>query len=306
MKTSFFESYLWIWAFLFQIPMGAIPIILIHDLTGGEWGNSARPYLQRMVRTYWFFPITFIPLCFGLKTLYPWIHNSKYAWKTGFYNPWSFSVRSFIYFLLLALITRFILRTDRSKNKSALNLCLYVMSFSLMAIDWFMARDPEWISTTYALIWILSSATTSYAFFLVWRPKTIFDINRDHASLFIIFILMWCYLAFMQYLIVWSGNLPKEVHYYLIRFEKGWDWPIIFVTFGNFFIPFFLLLNKKIKRNGKRLSQIAILILVCRCIDTIWVLLPPTRTELSVSGFDLILPLVLVSAWYQLFKRVRQ
>ena len=36
------------------------------------------------------------------------------------------------------------------------------------------------------------------------------------------FVMLWAYFSFSQYLIIWSGNLPEEIAWYLHRLQTGW------------------------------------------------------------------------------------
>ena len=36
------------------------------------------------------------------------------------------------------------------------------------------------------------------------------------------FVMLWAYFSFSQYLIIWSGNLPEEITWYLHRLQTSW------------------------------------------------------------------------------------
>ena len=58
-----------------------------------------------------------------------------------------------------------------------------------------------------------------------------------------------------QYLIIWSGNLPEEIPWYLRRMQGGWvAWRMALVVF-HFALPFFLLLMRGIKREPAALVE---------------------------------------------------
>ena len=46
---------------------------------------------------------------------------------------------------------------------------------------------------------------------------------HDLGNLLLAFMMLWAYIAFSQYLIIWSGNLPEEITWYLAGIESGWS-----------------------------------------------------------------------------------
>src|SRR5260370_20542641 len=48
------------------------------------------------------------------------------------------------------------------------------------------------------------------------------DTLHDLGKLMLAFIMVWAYFSFSQFLIIWSGNLPEEIPWYLRRFQGGW------------------------------------------------------------------------------------
>ena len=49
------------------------------------------------------------------------------------------------------------------------------------------------------------------------------DRCHDLGNLLLAFVMFWAYVSFMQYLIIWSGNLPEENVWYLHRSQGGWQ-----------------------------------------------------------------------------------
>ena len=47
---------------------------------------------------------------------------------------------------------------------------------------------------------------------------------HDLGKLMLAFVMFWAYVSFSQYLIIWSGNLPEEIPWYLRRLQGGWGW----------------------------------------------------------------------------------
>ena len=86
--------------------------------------------------------------------------------------------------------------------------------------------------------------------------------------------MLWAYLSFSQFLIIWSGNLPEEIPWYIKRMQGTWGFIAIALVVGHFFLPFFLLLSRNIKRHPNLLSRVAVVVIVMRLVDLIWLVEP--------------------------------
>jgi hypothetical protein len=122
------------------------------------------------------------------------------------------------------------------------------------------------------------------------------------------FVVLWTYMSFSQYLIIWSGNLPEEIMWYLHREQPGWIPLGIALVVVHFALPFFLLLMRGIKRNADRVRKVAMLVIVARLVDLFWIIAPETHHEgLVVSWMDLVIPAALLLLWIGLYvQQLRQ
>lgn len=276
------DAYFWSWFFWLQFPLGALSILFLHDLTGGNWGDSSRRYLMAMVSSLWPLIILFIPFLFFTHKLW---HSSP------LHSQLFFSLRALGYFVLLMILVKLTLISKKSPYLSAWGLFLYILIASLFSTDWAMSRDSQWYSTAYALIWIFSMAIAAFGLMLIFKnsnQRSISETNADQGSIFLIFIISWAYLSFMQYLIIWSANLPKEIIWYTKRIDQGWQFLILPIAMGSIVIPFFLLLNHKLKLDSKWLAKIAGMVLFFRIFDIAWVLLPAERSQLRFYIWDIL------------------
>ena len=79
-------------------------------------------------------------------------------------------------------------------------------------------------------------------------------IRHDLGKMMFAFVMIWAYVNFSQYLIVWSGNIPEEIHWYLARFRGGWGAIGLVILLFHFVLPFMLLLSREANRNPRLLA----------------------------------------------------
>ena len=97
---------------------------------------------------------------------------------------------------------------------------------------------------------------------------------HDLGKFLLALVMVWAYFSFSQFLIIWAGNLPEEIPWYLTRLNHGWQFVGLLLVIGHFALPFALLLSRDLKRNFKLLASIAIFILCMRLVDLYWLITP--------------------------------
>jgi hypothetical protein len=118
--------------------------------------------------------------------------------------------------------------------------------------------------------------------------------------------MLWAYLNFSQFLIIWSGNLPEEIPWYIERMRGGWGVVALALVLGHFAFPFVLLLSQDIKKSPW-LSRIAIFILLMRLVDTIWLVGPTFAHDgFPIHWMDVAIPAGLIGLWLFVFTRFLQ
>ena len=97
---------------------------------------------------------------------------------------------------------------------------------------------------------------------------------HDLGKFLLALVMVWAYFSFSQFLIIWAGNLPEEIPWYLTRLNDGWQFVGLLLVVGHFALPFALLLSRDLKRNFKLLASIAVFILLMRFVDLYWLITP--------------------------------
>ena len=101
------------------------------------------------------------------------------------------------------------------------------------------------------------------------------------------FVMLNIYLAFWQFLIIWSGNLPEEIPWYLDRIRGGWGVIITLDFIFHWLIPFTLLLSRDLKRNKKRLVRVCQWMVFARAFDLFWLIEPNFKDAARNLAFQL-------------------
>jgi FtsH-binding integral membrane protein len=125
---------------------------------------------------------------------------------------------------------------------------------------------------------------------------------HDLGNLMLAFTMLWAYFSFSQYLIIWAGNLPHEIEWYMHRSYTSWRVVAVALIVFHFALPFILLLSRQVKRHGETLIKVAIGVLAIRVVDLFWLIAPEFhRDGLSVSWLDVLLPVALGCIWFGCF-----
>ncbi len=304
-REQFFRSYLLGFVFVAAAPLGCLALFMLHNMSGGGWGFVIRRVLEAGTRTFPVLLALFVPLALGVPQLYEWSHADVVAQdallqhKSAYLNTPFFLGRTAIYFLvwmtLALLLNRWSAQQDanpaegagyirRMQYLSGGGLLLYGLTATFASVDWVMSLEPHWFSTIYGLMFIVGQGLTTLCLaVLVLRQlakaEPLASIVRashfhDLGNLMLAFVVLWAYLAYSQYLIIWSGNLPEENVWYLRRTGGGWQTLAILLIAFHFAVPFMLLLSRKLKKQPQALGRLAVALIVMRLLDLMWLVNP--------------------------------
>jgi hypothetical protein len=113
--------------------------------------------------------------------------------------------------------------------------------------------------------------------------------------------MLWAYMSFSQYLIIWAGNLPEEIPWYIHRGSNGWQWVAAFLALFHFAIPFLLLLGRANKRKKTFLAATAAAVVLMRWVDTYWLIAPAFLRNVRIHWLDVVLLFVIGGIWLYIF-----
>jgi hypothetical protein len=242
-----------------------------------------------------------------------------------------FLLRAVIYFLvwlgLMWLFNKMSREQDVNRDDRALRarlkfwagpgIILYVFGMTFAAIDWAMSLSPHWASTIYGFLFVAGQAISAMSLMIIVvimfshaEPFSHFIQKRhlhDLGKLLFAFNMLWAYFGFSQLLIIWAGNQPEEISFYKSRLFGGWGVVAVMVLVLHFFIPFFALLSRDVKRNKSVLPKIAMWLIAMRCLDLFWLTQPEFSSRVFPSALAAILYLATILAlggiWLWFFAR---
>ncbi len=327
--AHYMESYLFAYMFWLEFGLGCLGVLMLHHMTSGSWGHVIQRVNEASLRTLPFLAVLFIPVLLGMERLYPWIHPEQagrelHIWPAYLNVPF-FIVRAVLYFIVWIVMGHLLVRWSRAQDRtadprltrtirllSAPGLIVYVLTMTFAAVDWLMSLEPEWHSTVYGFLIVVSQVLASLALAIVllrvmsgYRPLSDVVTGRDlnHlGNLLLTFVVLWAYMSYSQLIIIWSGNLPDENSWYLSRIGAGWSLLALIIVVVHFFIPFFLLLVRRLKRSARALARIAGLVIAMRLVESFWLVMPAFRPDgFRVEWTDVFAPLAIGGFWVALF-----
>ncbi len=252
------------------------------------------------------------------------------AFKRPMLNPTGFIIRSVIYFSIIALYTyllnKWSVKREQDKagnyefwrikfeNLSGFGLVVYAFMLTGPAIDWVMSMDPTWYSSVWGLLFLVGQGYAVLALGILTllqlsKAEPIKSLFRkteqmDMGKLAFAFVMLNIYLAFSQFLIIWSGNLPDEIPWYLNRFRGGWGVIITIDFILHWLVPFTLLLSRDLKKNKSKLAWVCRIMIFARCWDLFWLVEPnypdSARNLHMTPGMAayFVVPVALISLWF--------
>jgi hypothetical protein len=267
-------------------PLGCMALLLIHSMTGGNWGEAIRPQLLAGLRTLVLLPLVVLPFIFMLRHLYPWLQPDVAAnLNNRFYLNLPFFIgRGCVYLAIwLGLAALILRRSARGWPLGALapaGLLLLAFSVTFAAIDTTMSLDPHYNSSVYGML--IGTSDTLLALSLSLLLAALAGGARgewnDLGRLLLGLAVLWAYLDFVQLLIVWQSNLTEDAPWYVPRLSGVWGALAIVVAVVHFVLPFFLLLSPTLRRSPRGIAGVCSLLVVGEILRAWWLVLPAFTT----------------------------
>jgi len=291
------------WLFWSGVSFGFLALLMLHALTGGMWGDETILLQRTGARTLPFMGLLLLLLFFVLKDVFPWadraaLFGDDSPHQRAYFQTAGFMLRGLAYFAILGGWTLLLGLWKRPAgppasivppSPAAAGLVLYPLLMLFASTDWVVSLEPHWSSTMFVIIFVVDHVLAALALMILLLPETAPGARptkawHDLGNLLLAFVMLWAYVTFSQFLIIWSGNLPREISWYRHRMTGPWPSVTVLLAVCQFAIPFALLLFRVTKRTPRVLRAIAGLVLTAALLHTAWLVLPAFADTGLISG----------------------
>lgn len=268
-------------AFLFWsgVSIGGLTALMIHRLTGGAWGfANARAF--ELAAGALPFVAAFAVVIFALvPALYPWSGGTTGSVADvgrWYLNGPLFAVHSCIAFggwFAIYLLLR--LPGTAGVLAAGFGLAFHGLIIGVVGLDWIQSIEPPFFSSSFGASLAFTQLLAAFAAAAILAPVNETErATSDLGGLMLATILGLTYIDFMALLIVWYGDLPHKVIWFVRR--EAFPWPTIAIAMFVLVsvVPTFHLLLASVRRDRRRLRAVATTILVGIALYDVWLVGP--------------------------------
>ncbi len=255
-----------VFLFTLYLPLAAVFWCAVLHLVNGKWRYEVR-FLMASSRAL--FPLGFILLLLvlsGGSQSFPWMGGETFGEPlNGWHNIIFFDVREIVLYLIVWAFCLYFIKLQRKefphadpadrrrfRNVALLVPFVYCIYGTIVAWDFEMTQMPRWWSPIYGPYHFESMMRMFLAFFIVSLyvlrkrdalKRRINDYVFNYlAQIMLALTIIWTYAFFVQYIVMWYGDLPEEI----VRYHKMMDGPNWFLFWAffllNSFVPFLMLI----------------------------------------------------------------
>ncbi len=301
-RPQMFQSYLFGWLFWCGLSIGMLVILMTQYLITGAWSFLIRRILESGALLIPLMGLLMAPIILGRHFIYSWslplaLNDEVLAKKSLYLNVPFFILRSVICFMFWTFLSWRLVSLSQARDRnsgapvgfalrawSAFGIIAHFILFTFAATDWAMSIEPRWFSSIYPTLLLIGQSLVGLAFAILslWilssRPALRGIITpqlvNDQGNMLLALIMLWAYMSFMQYLIIWNGNLPDDNTWYVHRSRGGWQIFAAALALLQFAMPFAFLLSRTAKRNFNVLVGIAATVFAAHILNVFWLIAP--------------------------------
>jgi hypothetical protein len=305
-------AYLVAFVYWIGIALGALILLGAFHASNARWPVVLRRFVETVPQTLPLFIVLFIPIALGMKHVFVWVDpphgldpvmEHAIHHKLPYLNTAFFLARAAFYFVFWIVVAHLLrawsIRQDSAggvaltrwqRRLGAGSLPFLALTMTFAAFDWMMSLDPRFFSTIFGVYWFSGSFMAIFAVTIIAATLTRADptsfghhMNLEHfhslGKFMLAFVAFWAYVAFSQFMLIWIANIPEEVPWYILRIDGGWRFVAAFLGVFHFFVPFFLLLSRNLKRTPRTLSYVAAWLLLVHWVDIYWLIMPHLHAD---------------------------
>ncbi len=258
-----------------SIPIGALGLLMMMRMIPGPWRDELWMPTGRLMFLMPVAGLAMAPVLIGVGRLYPWVDLPLHGYRAVYLSVWAFELRTVVFFAA-AIAAVVLLPRSAGQALAAGGIIAVTLYDTTVVIDWLMTLDPSFHSSGFGLYGMsIQYAIAVSALILLRLTAGPAEHTNVLGALLITVLLTWAYLAFMQYLIVWSGNLPQGVAWFAKRGSGGWvvlEYVITISALG----PLFLLFFPPIRTGRFALIVLSLVVMFGKLVELAWIVLPTT------------------------------
>ena len=218
----------WLLAFTYiaAFPLGSLALLMIHRLTGGNWGEALEPVLRPLALTTPLLVLLIIPVLVATPILFPWQHGANgevtQSVRLLYLNIPSYAARSLLALAGLSGLAFFLpAAEDRAAPFIAgIGLVFYGLVVNYIGLDWILAAEPVFFSTSFGASVAFAQLLSALALAAIVAPRG--HSLPDLGALLLVLTLAITYTDFMAVLVMWYGDVPSKVFWFVERVREPW------------------------------------------------------------------------------------
>lgn len=328
---QFLHSYLASFTFFIGIALASMFLVMIHHITRSNWGTTLRRIPETLFSYIWVFGLLFIPVLFGMSTIYGWageqtgdFYIGLQEYKSPYLNTTFFILRNVLYFGIWGFLGYKLYSSSiemdsasdwsidtRFRKISAAGIFLFGFTVAFASFDWIMSLRFDWYSTMFGVYYFAMSFQAIFAililfiFYLRKKGLLLNTINRAHirdvGNWLFAFSVFYAYIAFSQFFLIYYANIPEATLFFYYRMEGNWEYFLYATLIGRFLIPFIFLLSKPAKSNYTILGFVSVVVIVSHVLELYWLIMPALHDTFSFHWLDVATFIGLAGIFFSLF-----
>lgn len=287
--------------------VGALVLAMSFVAAGARWPLVLMPRILAIVSALPVFAVLFVPIALGLRYVYPWARDTSaldapvqaaVAHQRAWNAPAFFLGRAVVYLGSWCVLGLLLRRAHdeharapspatlaRQRRISGGGLPIVALTLTFASFDWFMSLQPGWVSNAYGLYFFCGGLMSSVSVVAILASASR-DVRASHVHalgrLMLMAVILWAYIGFFQLMLVWIGDLPREVSFFADRARGHFVVLDAVLLLGHFVVPFLALLSRPLKRRARPLAAVGAWLVLMNAVDVAWLVLPSGGGDVRV------------------------
>lgn len=287
------QAYLAAWLVLVSLPLGSLPILMALDLAGPT-ETVVGPPLRLLLASLPILSLLIAPTLLDESDVYGWAAAKPDGFAGRWFSPDVFALRSIAYLVIWNALALFFLRpaqpTTRHRAIAGLGLLLHLVVGTLAAFDWFMSLDNSFVSSSYGTLVITAQCAIALtaALFIARLIDRRTWTERAPVFALLLAIGLAALAQAVEYLVIWSANLPNEIAWYQTRAQDALGPTFAVAAPVLLALAFLMLLSPSSPRRSSTLAALVVILLV-EITDLLCLASPRDAFTFSALTLDLVL-----------------